>query len=144
MLLRYFSKSSLFKNSLDWAIVVLRIIPSFYLFYYHGYKKLVNGAASWEWLGKAALTIIGIDFGHVFFGFLAAVSEGILTWMVIIGLFTRLSCIFLMITMFFAGLYHLVGGDSPEYAFIYLSIYLGVFLLGSGKYSIDNYLNKKL
>ena len=30
----------LFKNSFDWAILILRLIPSFYMFYYHGLKKI--------------------------------------------------------------------------------------------------------
>jgi uncharacterized membrane protein YphA (DoxX/SURF4 family) len=45
-----------------------------------------------------------------------------------------------MITMFFAGSYHLADGESPESAFIYLTIYLVLFLLGPGKFSLDRRL----
>ena len=129
----------LFNNSFEWAILILRVIPSFYMFYYHGLKK-ISSTASWEWLGKAAMSSIGIEFGYVFFGFLAALSEGVLVWLVFFGIFTRLSSLFIIITMFFASAYHLTDGDSAESALIYLTIYLVIFILGPGKYSLDEKL----
>jgi len=126
----------LFKNSFDWSILILRIIPSFYMFYYHGLKK-ISSTASWEWLGKAAMSVVGIEFGFIFFGFIAALSEGVLVWLVFLGVFTRLSSLFLIFTMFFASAYHLSDGESAESALIYLTIYLVVFILGPGRYSLD-------
>ena len=135
---------NLFVNGYDYGMLILRIFPSFYLFYNHGLNKLTNGVSSWEWLGKAVMPLIGIDFGHVYFGFLAAFSEGVLTILVAIGFWTRISSFFISITMFFAGLYHIVDGDSAESAFIYLSIYVAIIFLGSGRYSLDNQLDKKI
>ena len=129
----------LFKNSFDWSILILRIIPSFYMFYYHGLKK-ISSTASWEWLGKAAMSVVGIEFGFIFFGFIAALSEGVLVWLVFLGVFTRLSSLFLIFTMFFASAYHLSDGESAESALIYLTIYLVVFILGPGRYSLDEKL----
>ena len=129
----------LFKNSFDWAILILRIIPSFYMFYYHGLKK-ISSTTSWEWLGKAAMSVIGIEFGYIYFGFLAALSEGVLVWLVFLGIFTRLSSLFIILTMFFASSYHLVDGESAESALIYLTIYLVIFILGPGRYSLDEKL----
>ena len=129
----------LFKNSFDWAILILRIIPSFYMFYYHGLKK-ISSTTSWEWLGKAAMSVIGIEFGYIYFGFLAALSEGLLVWLVFLGIFTRLSSLFIILTMFFASSYHLVDGESAESALIYLTIYLVIFILGPGRYSLDEKL----
>ena len=108
-----FEKHQLFLNPLDWGTLVLRVIPSFYMFNYHGFKK-ISGTGSWEWLGEAALSLIGIEIGFMFFGFLAAFSEGVLSWFVIFGIFTRLSSVFLMITMFFASVFHLAKGDTAE------------------------------
>ena len=136
-----FEKHQLFLNPLDWGTLVLRVIPSFYMFNYHGFKK-ISGTGSWEWLGEAALSLIGIEIGFMFFGFLAAFSEGVLSWFVIFGIFTRPSSIFLMITMFFASVFHLAKGDTAELAIIYFTIYLVLFILGPGQYSIDKkYLN---
>ena len=130
-------KEQLFDNGRDWGIAALRIIPSFYMFYYHGLRKITNGTKTWNWVGEAVMPMVGIEFGYVFFGFLAALSEGVLTWFVIIGLWTRISSIFLMITMLMAGVYHLVDGEAAELAFIYFSIYLVICILGPGKYSLD-------
>ena len=129
----------LFKNSFDWAVLILRVIPSFYMFYYHGLKK-ISSTASWEWLGKAAMSVIGIEFGYIYFGFLAALSEGVLVWLVFLGIFTRLSSFFIILTMFFASSYHLADGESAESALIYLTIYLVIFILGPGRYSLDEKL----
>ena len=129
----------LFNNSFEWAILILRVIPSFYMFYYHGLKK-ISSTASWEWLGKAAMSVIGIEFGYIYIGFLAALSEGVLVWLVFLGIFTRLSSLFIILTMFFASSYHLADGESAESALIYLTIYLVVFILGPGRYSLDEKL----
>ena len=131
-----FFRDQLFKNGKDWSITILRIIPSFYMFYYHGMRK-ISSSSSWEWLGQAAMSVIGVEFGFLFFGFLAALSEGILVWFVIFGFFTRLSSLFLILTMFFASAYHLAGGESAESALIYLTIYLVIFILGPGRDSFD-------
>ena len=131
-----FFENELFKDSRDWAYLILRLIPSFYMFYYHGMKKISN-SRSWDWLGEAAMSVIGIEFGYSFFGFLAALSEGVLVWFVILGILTRLSSLLIMATMFFASAYHLADGESAESALIYLTIYLVIFIIGPGRFSLD-------
>ena len=135
-ILKSFSKDQLFVNSFDWSILILRTIPSFYMFYYHGIKK-ISSTSSWEWLGQAAMSTIGIEFGFIYFGFLAALSEGILVWFIFFGLFTRFSSLFLISTMIFAGAYHLSNGENAESALIYLTIFLVIFILGPGRFSLD-------
>ena len=125
-ILKSFYKDQLFVNSFDWSILILRTIPSFYMFYYHGMKK-ISSTSSWEWLGKAAMSTIGIEFGFIYFGFLAALSEAVLVWFIFFGFLTRLSSLFLISTMFFASAYHLADGESAESALIYLTIYLVIF-----------------
>ena len=131
------STKSLFSNSFDWGMLILRVIPSFFLFNNHGLRKLGKGVASWEGLGEAAMPIVGISFGFAFFGFLAALSESIFALLVMVGLNTRIFSLFVLFTMFMAGTYHLVGGESGEEAYIYFVIYLVIFVLGPGNYSID-------
>ena len=135
-ILKSFFKDQLFVNSFDWSILLLRMIPSFYMFYYHGMKK-ISSTSSWEWLGKAAMSTVGIEFGFIYFGFFAALSEAVLVWFIFFGFLTRLSSLFLIATMFFASVYHLADGESAESALIYLTIYLVIFILGPGRYSLD-------
>ena len=138
-IISFFYKDQLFLNSFDWSMLILRMIPSFYMFYYHGMKKITS-TSSWEWLGKAAMSTIGIEFGFIYFGFLAALSEAVLVWFIFFGFLTRLSSLFLISTMFFASAYHLADGESAESALIYLTIYLVIFILGPGRYSLDGKL----
>ena len=78
----------------------------------------------------------GISLGlTVFAEFLCAVF-------ILIGFKSKLASVPLMITMLVAGL--IVHGADPfgkkELALIYFGIYLAIFMLGSGKYSIDKML----
>jgi putative oxidoreductase len=134
---KFLTNEELFDGGKDWALLILRVIPSFYLFFYHGMGKITAGTDTWESLGAAALSLIGISFGHVIFGFLAALSEGVLTWFVLLGLKTRLASFLIMMTMFFAGSYHLSKGEGPELAFIYFAVYFTLFLRGPGNFSLD-------
>ena len=101
------TNQELIPESKDWALLILRVIPSFFLFYNHGMDKITAGSETWGWLGGAILSLIGIPFGHVLFGFLAALSEGVMTLLVLVGYKTRLASFFIMMTMFLAGIYHL-------------------------------------
>ena len=83
------------------------------------------------------MSITGISFGHVYFGFLAALSEGVRSILICIGFATRFSAMMLTLTIFFAGGYHLSSGESPESPFVYLAVYLTLLLSGPGKFSFD-------
>jgi len=137
-----FNNEELFAGGKDWALLILRVIPSFYLFCLHGMDKITAGTETWEWLGSAVLSILGISFGHVLFGFFAAVSEGVMTLFVLVGFKTRFASLFVMITMLLAGVYRLSEGENPESAFIYFTIYFTLFLRGPGQFSIDAKIDK--
>ena len=62
-----FFRDQLFKNGKDWSITILRIIPSFYMFYYHGMRK-ISGSSSWNG-SAAAMSVIGVEFGFYFLDF---------------------------------------------------------------------------
>jgi len=65
--------------------------------------------------------------------------------LLILGLATRLATIPLMITMLVAIFYaHATDPfGKKELAVIYLVIFLGFFILGPGKYSVDTFLGTK-
>jgi putative oxidoreductase len=73
---------------------------------------------------------------------LALFAEVICSILVLLGLGTRLAVIPLAITMMIAA-FHVHIGDpfaKQEMALHFLLVYVVLFILGSGKYSIDNLL----
>ncbi|MEE3188995.1 MAG: DoxX family protein [Candidatus Neomarinimicrobiota bacterium] len=83
------------------------------------------------------MSITVISFCHVYFGFLAALSEGVCPILICIGIATRFSAMMLTLTMLFDGGYHLSNGENLESAFVYLAVYLTLFFAGPGKFSFD-------
>ena len=105
----------------------------------HGYpkfQKLLSG--NMEFADPIGLGV-GVSL------FLTVFAEFFCGLLLLLGLGTRLSSIPLFITMFVAGF--VVHGADPfarkEKALMYLLIYLAIFLMGGGKYSLDNLIKKK-
>lgn len=122
----------------DLAALLLRLIFGG-LFVYHGYTKLI----AYDQILPMFTDIIGIgaklSFNLVIF------AELFCGLFVVLGFLTRLSVIPIFITMFVA--YFIAHGKDQfqvkELAFVYLLISIVVFVLGSGRYSIDKLLFKK-
>lgn len=75
---------------------------------------------------------------------LTVFAEVICAVMILIGFKTRAATIPLLITMLVAAF--VIHGADPfgkkELALMYFGVYLSLFFLGSGKYSVDNSLSK--
>ena len=105
----------------------------------HGYPKLMGGPDKWASLG-GNMTMFGIKSYHEIWGFLAAASEGVGGLLLILGLFFRPACFFMLCTMIVAVAHHLHAGESVKDAAEAIElgfVFMGLFLLGPGKYSID-------
>ena len=83
----------------DISLLILRVTTGLLMFFGHGFSKLIAGTARWEKLGHAFTDLIGLDSFHIFFGFLASLSESIGALLVAFGLVTRFSSFFLFFTM---------------------------------------------
>jgi len=76
---------------------------------------------------------------------LSAFAEFFCAGLLVLGLFPRVSTAILIINMFVAGIIH----HSPdpfavkEKALLYLVIFVSLFILGAGKYSISELLPSK-
>jgi len=105
----------------------------------HGVPKILGGIDTWQKVGES-MGIFGIHFFPIVWGFLAAITETFGSILLILGLWTRPTCLFLAITMIVAASKHLTQGDGIDgssHAIELLSVYLGLLFIGPGKYSVD-------
>lgn len=124
----------------DIAILIMRIwIGSFMLT--HGTPKLMKLFSDVP-IQFADPIGIGIYFSFI----LAVFAEFFCSCFLILGLASRASLIPLIINMSVAGF--IVHSNDPfgrkEMAFLFLLVYIVLFLLGSGKYSLDRVIETKL
>lgn len=114
------------------GLAFLRIVPSLMMLG-HGYPKLQKLiAGNFEFpnpLGIGAAPSL----------FLAVIGEFVAPILIIIGFKTRWAAIPAAITMLVAAF--IVHGPDPfgkkEFALLYGVVFIAIFLLGPGKYSID-------
>ena len=87
-----------------------------------------------------------IGIGAVGSLILVVFAEVFCSILLIFGLGTRIGAITLFINMLIiAFIVHLNDGfGKQEFALLYALVYLAIILIGSGKYSLDNLITKKL
>ena len=105
----------------------------------HGFPKLAGGPAGWEGLG-GSMKVVGVNFFPMFWGFMAAVAEGVGGLFLILGIFFRPVNILLVITMIIATLFHLGKGDGiggASHAIELAIVFFSLIFIGPGKYSMD-------
>jgi putative oxidoreductase len=105
----------------------------------HGYPKILGGPEKWAKLG-GNMKHFGITAYLEIWGFMASLSESVGGVLLVLGFLFRPSAFFLLCTMIVASVTILKGGEaildashSIELGFVFL----GMFILGPGKYSID-------
>ena len=121
--------------------LLMRLLFGLSLAINHGYPAF-SGIFSGESSGRYPDPLgLGAELSRVLMG----TSEFIFALMVTIGLFTRIAAlpvIFGFMVAFF--IFH--AGDAfgeKEMAYLYLSAFLAIFMLGPGKYSFDHVLLRK-
>ena len=109
----------------------------------HGFPKLAGGPATWAGLGGVMGTV-GLNFAPAFWGFLAAIAEFGGGLLLAAGLWFRVACFGLLITMIMATVMHLTKGDGfsgYSHALESAFVFLGLLFAGPGKYSLDERLH---
>ncbi len=118
------------------SAMILRIFAAVFMLYGHGWGKLMNVVN-----GNFPNGFDPIGIGPELSMILAAFAEGICSFLILIGFWTRFAALFLIANMSVAVFfYHLPAGDSfggMEKALMYLVIWIVVFLLGPGDHSVD-------
>lgn len=121
--------------NLDLGLLLLRLVSGGTMLWQHGLKKMTNFSQySTQFpdpfeVGQAA------SLGLVVF------AEFFCAGLLILGLFSRLALMPLIITM--AVAFFIIHGDDPfekkELALLYLGIFSALFLTGSGRYSMQEF-----
>jgi putative oxidoreductase len=127
----------------DTGLLVLRILIGL-SFLAHGLPKLTAGPELWIKLGKS-MQFVGVGAYPVMWGLMAALSESLGGFLLLIGFCFRPACLFLLITMGVATVMHFstTTGDFFEkwsvasHAIELGSVFLSLFLIGPGKFSVD-------
>lgn len=125
--------------SLNIGLLFTRLfVGSFMLI--HGLQKLLN-------FQTLALTFPDpIGLGSAFALILIIFAEFFCSILLIVGLFSRLATIPLIIGMSVAAFFAYAGQAfmARELPLIYICIYISLLILGPGNISLDNFISKKL
>jgi putative oxidoreductase len=128
-------------NYKNFGLLIIRVGLGI-MFIYHGFPKLAGGVKTWEMIGGATGNV-GIHFWPVFWGLLSACAETFGGFLLIIGLAFRPACLFLLINLIVAALFHLhqtgaMGGlQAAAHAIEDAIVFAGLIFVGPGKYSVD-------
>lgn len=118
------------------SAALFRIFIAFFMLYGHGWGKLMSV------FGGEFQFLDPIGIGPTASLILAAFAEGICSLLLIAGFWTRFASLILTINMAVAVFFvHLPGGDwfgDMEVALLYLVSFVVIFLLGPGKFSVDD------
>lgn len=118
------------------SAAIFRISVAFFMIYGHGWGKLMNVFAGEFQFADP------IGLGPTISLILAAFAEGICSLLIIAGYWTRFAAAVLSINMAVAVFFvHFPAGDwfgDMELALFFMVSFIVIFLLGPGKYSIDN------
>jgi putative oxidoreductase len=109
------------------------------MFMFHGYPKLLGGPEQWEALG-GAMKNLGITFAPAVWGLMSGLTETFGGFLILLGLAFRPVCILLTFNLLLAALTHLNSAEdfmSASQAIETGFMFLGLFFIGPGKYSVD-------
>jgi len=105
----------------------------------HGLPKIMGGPDMWAGLG-GSMKVIGVSFLPTFWGFMAAIAEGMGGFLLVLGLFFRPVNILLAFTMLIAALVHFGKGEGvmgASHAIELGIVFFSLIFIGPGKYSVD-------
>ena len=123
----------------NFSMLLFRVAASLEMIFVHGFKKLGIGTAEAEKVPNP------LHLPEAFNDAFAVSANIVFPLLVLIGLCTRLATLpTLAVTL--TGYFILHWNDAAlikDTPFIYSIIFLLIFLLGPGKYSVDNYLYNK-
>jgi putative oxidoreductase len=86
---------------------------------------------------------LGLGFGHMWWGLAAALAESVGGLLIAAGLFFRPTAVVLAFVMLVATVNHIVTGvGTASHAFKNIWVFVALYLIGPGRYSIDHLLGR--
>ena len=132
-----------FEKHAETGHVILRVGLGFTSFFLRGIWQLAGGPERWEEMG-AAMAHFGITFAPVFWGLVGSLIEAVGGLCLLIGLFVRPACAFLILMMFVICVHVFITFGTLMMARAHgleLGIaYTALLFLGAGKFSLDRKL----
>jgi putative oxidoreductase len=131
-------------NFFNFGLLLLRIGLGI-MFMTHGFPKLIHGPDTWIKLGSV-MGIVGIKFGYVFWGFMAAFAEFFGGIFLLLGLGFRVAILFMLFDMIMAVCMHANSGDNlgiMSHAIEDGIVFLALLFMGPGKFSVDHLIFQK-
>lgn len=125
----------------DHGLLIIRIGIGV-MFMFHGYPKIAGGPQFWEKLGMT-MGYLGLGFWPTFWGFMSGFAEFFGGVALILGLFFRPITIMMLINMIVATTMHFSTGEgmmAASHAIEDGIMFLGLAIVGPGKYAIDEKL----
>lgn len=124
----------------DFMVTLLRVFVGLSLMLAHGARKIPVSDGFIEHVGSLGFPM------PVVFAWAAALSEYIGALLLAVGLFTRPAAFFVVITMFFAAFVNHAGEPfgAAEKAYLFMAISALFMIIGSGRYSVDTLVRRKL
>ncbi len=124
------------KNSTDLGLLILRLVFGIALIYGHGFGK-----ASIIFSGSEIQFMDPIGIGANLSFYLAAFAEFICALLLIVGLFSRVATLILIVNFIVIFIFHayIIGDDFSilELRYLYLFTFIALFLTGPGRFSLD-------
>jgi putative oxidoreductase len=137
--MNYFTSTKSNPVITDFFLLVVRIFIGFAMLS-HGFPKLQQLIS-----GEEIQFFDFLSLGPKITLALVVFAEFVCSIFLILGLFTRIAVLFLVITMAVAGLF--VHSADPfskrEISLLYLSVYLLIISVGPGKFSVDQMISKR-
>ncbi len=125
--------------NIDLAGLVLRVTMGFFMAYSHGWPKVMK----WDVLIEKFSGPFGMPPAVALP--LVIFAELICSVLIIAGLFTRFASTPIIIAMIVAAFHAHAGDplDDKEGSLTYMVAFIAIFLIGSGKYSLDKTFFKR-
>ncbi len=131
------------ENSKDIGLLLIRLVIGASMLIFHGQAKLTGGPEVWMKIG-GNMKILGIIFLPVFWGFMAAFAEAVCSVFIMLGVLFRPAAALLAFTMLIAVLTHMNMSSwafkpdwkGASHAIEFLAIYIGLFLIGPGRFGV--------